>query len=186
MITINNCKISSSGKCLNIKATIPKITYYDNMYIQSVSISTDEDYIKNIHKTKEVYSNNDKDVKSINLTVTAKELGLDSFNDNMFFVYITCGGIPAITTPCGMDEATSCCVAVNMKPIYDSAMNYIKELNDTCNIPRNFIDFILRFKAYELAVRSGHFNKAIQYWYKIRTVNVPNIVTNKCGCNGIT
>jgi hypothetical protein len=73
-------------------------------------------------------------------------------------------------------------VAVNLRPVYNAAMHYLSELKDTCNIPKNFIDMILKIKAFTLSLKTGNFTTAIRLWNKFTT----KVVSSKtgCGCNG--
>lgn len=122
--------------------------------------------------------------KHIRLILTEKELGV-SLNDNIFFVYIVTSGTPTINTPCGMDNLWTMGVVYNPRPIYNHGMGFIRELADNCSIPKNFIDYILRFKAFELALKTGNYTLAIEYWKKFFRNRVSSISKPKrCGCNG--
>lgn len=122
--------------------------------------------------------------KHVKLTIKEKELGV-SLNDNIFFVYIVSNGIPSSCTPCGMDKSYTMGIAVNMRPIYNMAMSYIKELDSNCTIPKGFIDMILRLKAFWLSLKTGNYITAFKYWDKLfkNKVNIP--INKRCGCNGI-
>lgn len=84
-------------------------------------------------------------------------------------------------TPCGKD-------VVNATAIYDErvllekGLNYLKALGDTCNISREFIDFILKKQALDMAIKTCNFNMAIKYW-KMLTMVKGNTLKG-CGCNG--
>lgn len=110
---------------------------------------------------------------------------MDNLNDNILFVYVGVRGIPEPDTPCGMDNKYSVAVAVNLRPVYNMAMSYIKELESTCNIPRRFIDMILRLRAFELSIKTGNFLTAIKQWDKLFK-NKRIVSPAKCGCNGIS
>ena len=47
-----------------------------------------------------------------------------------------------------MDNSTTIGVIYDKYSIFKNAMNYIDEINNTCNIPKNFIDYILKYKAF--------------------------------------
>jgi len=55
---------------------------------------------------------------------------------------------------------------------------------DSCYIDSEVLDYILRNKAFEINLKTGNYNKAIEYW-KLLTNVKPNSVHNKCGCHGI-
>ena len=108
-----------------------------------------------------------------------------SLDNNLFFVYITASGTPSPGTPCGMDESTVMGVVYNLRPWYNYGMGFIRGLADTCDIPAGFIDYILRFKAFQLALKTGHYPVAIKYWKWFIKGKKPVVKTSKgCGCNG--
>lgn len=124
--------------------------------------------------------------KRVRLCLTAKDLNLSSFNDNIFFVYVITTGVPDPHIPCELDKYFTMGVAVNLRPIYNMAMRYVKELDSTCNIPKGFIDMILRLKAFDLSLRTGNYQVAFKQWDTLfkNKINIP--VNKGCGCNGTT
>ena len=88
------------------------------------------------------------DVKNQLLIITPQVTGLET--------------IP-VDSPCGSDT-------INATAVYDKCilnnmgLEYLKKLNNYCNIPAGFIDFILRQKALDLSIDTGNFVQAIQYW----------------------
>lgn len=108
-----------------------------------------------------------------------------TFKDNLLFVYVKTNGTPASDTPCGMDEETTLGVTLYHYPIYNAMMNSIKELEKNCEVPKNFINSILRFKAFELAIDTEHYNQAIIYYNKfIKNISLNTVTSNKCNCYG--
>ena len=123
-------------------------------------------------------------IKSYRIEVTKNNSTL-TFKDNLLFVYVKTNGVPASDTPCGMDEETTLGVTLYHYPIYNAMMNSIKELEKNCEVPKNFINSILRFKAFELAIDTEHYNQAIIYYNKfIKNVNLNTVTSNKCNCYG--
>lgn len=185
MITLNECKIDQKGKKFHIEATIKDLRYYDNVYIDSVVIDTNETYSPSGPSDKPVFKKElEGDEKYIDLCITAKEMSLETFDNNMFFVYIMAKGTPAPDTPCGMDNEYILSVVINYRPIYNMIMGYIKELNSECNIPKGFIDMILRMKAFEIALKTGNYPTAIKWWEKFFKNKVSVSYKKGCGCNG--
>ena len=74
----------------------------------------------------------------------------------------------------------------NTNIIYQQSMKYIRSIESNCDIPKQFIDYILRIKALELALNTGNYLLAIKYWNKF----FKNIFTqesiNTCNCYGKT
>ena len=123
-------------------------------------------------------------IKSYRIEINKNDSTL-TFKDNLLFVYVKTNGTPASDTPCGMDEETTLSVTLYHYPIYNAMMNSIKELEKNCEVPKNFINSILRFKAFELAIDTEHYNQAIIYYNKfIKNINLNTVISNKCNCYG--
>lgn len=123
-------------------------------------------------------------IKSYRIEINKNDSTL-TFKDNLLFVYVKTNGTPALDTPCGMDEETTLGVTLYHYPIYNAMMNSIKELEKNCEVPKNFINSILRFKAFELAIDTEHYNQAIIYYNKfIKNINLNTVLSNKCNCYG--
>lgn len=122
-------------------------------------------------------------IKSYRIEINKNDSIL-TFKDNLLFVYVKTKGTPASDTPCGMDNITTLGVVSNLYPLYQHAFSYIKELSDTCSIPKNFINYILQYKVFELAIKTGHYTKAIKYWKKFFMGIKDSVITPNCGCYG--
>lgn len=135
------------------------------------------------YETVQVYYDELDTIKRIRLRIPAREIKAN-LNDNIFFVYIGAGGVPDGMTPCGMDNQYTMGVAINLRPIYNMAMGYIRELESNCETPRGFIDMILRLKALELSLKTGNYPAAFKWWGKLKS-KAPAPSKNNCGCHGI-
>lgn len=210
MVVFNECRIDKEGKNLIIDVSVDSLPFYKDVYLESITIDSDKTFIEHGPSSTPIYSKNFADpddveqgyngiidsgvfvmdsdeetrFKNVRLQISYKDLGLDNLNDNILFVYIGVEGTPEPDTPCGMDNKYSMAVAVNLRPIYNMAMGYIKELEGTCTPPRRLIDMILRLNAFELSVKTGNFLTAIKQWDKLFK-NKRIVSPNKCGCNGI-
>jgi hypothetical protein len=184
MIVFNECRIDSEGKYLIVEASVENLDYFKDVFIESIIVDTQDTYSESGPSESNVYSEEFKDSpKNIRVRISLKELKVDSLNDNIFFVYIGAGGVPASGTPCGMDDTYTMCIAVNLRPIYNMAMSYIKELEKTCETPKGFIDMILRLKAFELSLKTGNFTTAFKQWDKLKNKSI--VPSHKgCGCHG--
>ena len=121
--------------------------------------------------------------KRIRLELDEKTLGA-SLSSDLFFIYVVAKGVPSAGTPCGMDNGTTLGVVANLYPYYRSLMNNLKEINNECETPKNFIDSLLRFKAFELSLKTGHYTQAIKYWNKFFTRIKSNNIDTHCRCHG--
>lgn len=142
------------------------------------SLRTDEEC-----KCGNIYTSKKKGHKNIKLYISAEDMKLSNLNDDIFFVYVVATGVPAACTPCGMDNQYTMGVAVNMRPIYNKAMSFIRELDKDCATPRGFVDMILRLKAFELSLKTGNYPIAFKQWEKLFKEKV-TITPRNCGCNG--
>lgn len=193
MIRFNELRITPGSKCLIIDISVKDEPYYNNVFIDSVVIDTQNTYISSGPSNNPIYTYNnesegitdDYSKKNVRLTLKYQDLGL-SLTDNIFFVYAIASGTPAADTPCGMDNSITLGTVINLYPIYCKTIQYLKELSNECNIPKNLIDMYLKIKALELSVKTGNYTQAISYWNKyfknLKDKSNPKILKN-CGCN---
>lgn len=196
MIQFNTLKITQDGKNLIISASVKNLSYYTNVLIGSIIIDNQDTYsvsgpssnpiYKHSFAGKDLVTNEDiAGLKNINITVSAKELlnNNGDLNDGILYVYLIAVGTPSADTPCGMDNVYTLGAALNLRPIYNNGINYIKQVESTCEIPKDFIDFILRYKALDLALKTENYIQANKYWNKFfKNNNVVSLNTNRCGC----
>ena len=62
-------------------------------------------------------------------------------------------------------------------------MGYIKEVDNSCEIPKGFIDMFLQLKAIQYAIDSGHYQQAIIYYDRFFK-NIRLKGPSDCGCHG--
>ena len=187
MIEFKELRVTPDGKTLIIDAAVKDLSYYDNVYIKSVTVDTQDTYSESGSSTNplfhyEVASVSEENKKRIRLELNSSVLG--DITGNMFFVYITVKGTPAADTPCGLDNVTTLGVTADLYPFYKSSINHMKELENECEPSKNFIDSLLRFKAFELSIRTGHYTQAIKYWNKFFKEVKSNTVNTICRCHG--
>lgn len=215
MLVLNECRITEDGKYLVVEASVDSLNWYKNVYIKSVVIDTDETWSANGPSSNPIYqkefgfedskitsicgpvstedSNCDcgnliipdrQGTKNIRLYLSAKDLSLSSLN-NIFFVYVIASGYPDPQTPCGMDNSTIMGVALNLRLIYNAAIGYVKSLSATCEIPKGFIDMFLKYKALELALKTGNYPEAFKMWKYLLGSGKSSTIPNKgCRCHG--
>ena len=184
MVTFQELRITPDGQKLIIDVSVRDLEYYTDVYLDTVQIDTQDTFVESGPSSKAVYT----EVIGGNTKSARLELGtgdlLPALNDSLFFVYIRTKGTPAADTPCGMDNITALGVVSDLYPLYQHAFSYIRELGDTCSIPRNLINCILQYKAFELAVKTGHYTEAIKYWKKFFMGIKNPVITSNCGCYG--
>ncbi len=170
---------------LTIVAEVREIeNYYDNVYIDKIIVDTQDTFTTSGPSANPIYSVTvNGNLKEFSISLSATELGGIDINHTMFFVYGVAKGTPAPETPCGYDDVNSVGVTFSMCPIYNKTMGYIKEVENSCEIPKDFINMIIQLKAIQYSVDSGHFTQAVKYYnkfYKNLSVNT----SHTCGCHG--
>lgn len=186
MIIFEELRITNDGETLVVHARVRNEEWYNDVYIDKIIIDTEETYKESYPSSNPVYSKTiEGNVKSIELSINKAQI-LPDFKEHLFFVYVIAKGTPESTVPCGMDNQTNLGVTLYMGNIYNSFMNYIKEMNaNNCQIPNGFIDMLLRYKALNISMDSGHYLQGIDYYNKwFKGNKYSSYSTPNCGCNG--
>lgn len=206
MINFNELRITPDGRYLIVDVQVQNLDYYKNVYLDSIHIDTQQTFIETGPSNKPIYSYivpdneqliytqecNCQVVTEQNEDVLLDEFGtkhirqfidIDFIGNNIFFVWVVTKGNPTEDTPCGMKDAVTLGVVYNKLPIYNAAMKYINSI-EGCDIPREFMDFIFRKKAFETCLEVGNYNQAIKYWNKFFTDIKESQISN-CNCYGI-
>lgn len=180
MVQFNELRITPDGKHLIIDASIKNAEDYNNVIIDSIIIDNQDTFIPSGPSNKPLYTSKVSD-KSVRLILSTQDIGVN-IQDNMLFVYVVTLGTNAPNIPNipNIQLSFTLGTVVYLYPLYRHSIYYLKEL-DSCKIPVNLIDIILRIKALELSIKTGNYPKAIKYWNKwIKGINKIN--TNNCNC----
>lgn len=188
MVVFNDLRITPDGQNLLIDAMMAPYKYFENMYISSISIDTEDTFSPTgtpSTNAEPVYKNETSDVtvKEVSLNISPETFKLPSFNGHIFYVYVTVAGTPSADTPCTMDTEYTLGVALNWQSIYQQGIDHMRKVvNGCCGMPKDFIDYILRFKVFELALRTAQYqlaNDRFKKWFAEdgTKFNPP------CGCN---
>lgn len=190
MIVFKDLRITPDGQNLLINAVVAPYKYFENMYITSISIDTERTFSPTGAPSPGailVYENktNDTSIKEVSVNIGPDKFKekLSSLNGHIFYVYVTVAGTPSADTPCTMDTEYTLGVALNWQSIYQQGVDHMRKVvNGCCGMPKDFIDYILRFKAFELALRTAQYqlaNDRFKKWFAEdgAKFNPP------CGCN---
>ena len=165
-------KLQIDGNKLIIDFEIEDKPYYSNLSIKGVRVDTPLTY-----GTDTPYHLCDGD----DVTQYTTEIFIpDAKKELLIITPIVHISLPP-DTPCGAD-------VIDMAAIYDrnilidKGLGYLKELGDTCEISRGFVDFILNRYALDMAIATCNYSTAIKYW-KMLTM-VKGTTLTGCGCNG--
>ena len=183
MVQFNKLEINPEGTQLSIDVQVKELSYYENVYLSKIVIDNQDTFNESGPGSNPLYSLDLSGNDMKHYYDVAGVSDLPSMGSDLLFVYVITEGIPDSMTPCGEDNSVSTGVVSNLYPVYKCALNYIKELDHSCTIPRKFIDFILRLKALQYCILTGHNQKAIDYWKKyFMDIRSDNQVY-KCICN---
>lgn len=193
MINFNDLRITPDGETLFINAQVAPYTYFENMYISAIAVYNEDtvtftDGGNGISGTP-LYS---QDISSFqlkeyswNLTTNdlkTSEITIDTLSGHIFYVVITVDGIPSPDTPCSMDNRYTIGIVLNWQPIYHQGINNMKcVVNNCCTISKDFIDYILRLKSFELAIKTAQYelaNTKFKQWFKY----TEEVNMLPCGC----
>lgn len=202
MIQFNELRITQDGKNLIIDAQVQDMSYYTDVYIDSIIIDSQNTFVSSGASSSPLFKytydattastlgyvtslTSGGKLKGIRMTIPYNSLGETSNLDkDLLFVYVTINGTPSSDTPCNMDLTYELGIVYNTYPFYLRGMNFIKELNSSCELPKQLIDYMLRQKVLETCIQVGDYTKAVEYWKKFFTGDYQVINLKTCSCNG--
>lgn len=167
------------GTYLKIDVQIANASYYDNVFIDTICFDTDDTFIESgpSSKARIIYSSENEEQKHIQLNVD-----IDMLQDKLFFIYVITKGEISPDAPCVDRHTMESAIVYDKSPLYVMAMKGINGI-DCCDIPKDFIDFILRYKAFEISAEIGAYAKTVEYWKEFFGGRKRKL-RPKCGCHG--
>ncbi len=186
MVIFQELKIENDASKLLIAAKVKPEQYYTDVYIDKVIIDTEETYREGGPSSTPVFIKQfEGNQKFISLQVNKHDI-VSPLNNHLYFVYIVTKGVPSPDTPCGMDNVNTLGVTLYLGNFYNMFMQHIKEMdNENCVPPQGLIDLLLRFKALNISIDSGHYIQGIKYFNKwFNGKNLPPLTISNCGCHG--
>ena len=106
MIRFATLKVSGECRQLVIDASIEAYSFYDDVYIDSVVIDTQDTFMTSGPSSSSVYTKSiDGNSKHVTLILDKTDFNAAvDFGKDLFFVYITVKCIMSPDTPCGNDR----------------------------------------------------------------------------------
>ena len=190
MLEFTLLEVSDDNSCIHIKANVVDASYTQDVYINKIVIVTKDNYdaINIPVKEKAVYYDDTLNVKKLNLSLTLNQLiGLKSLENQLLYVYVYTEDLPTVDVlkyPCGADKNLIVGALFNWYPLYQRGMNKFKAFKDSCNVNKDFIDFILLFKYLQLAIKCNDIPTINNIWDKL-FLNSNTLTSNKCNCYAI-
>lgn len=193
MVSINEFVIARDAKYLYLKASIDDMEYFENVFIDYLEFTLHK-VVNGTIETSTIELNPDgtlhtesleTEVKNVDLTLTPQDLGLSDFQTPVIEVKVYTKGYPSADTPCGMDEEYVVGITYNESVLYDKGLSFIHQVGQDCNIPDDFINWILSSSAFDLALKSGNMNDALSWWLRLTSNRSNGYSRNSnCGCHG--
>jgi hypothetical protein len=184
MVDFLNLRISPDGLTLDIQVKVSSLSYYENTEITGIYIDTQDTYVDTGQpSSKAIEFPLLTGHKEYTFSLTKADLNNLSLKDNLFFIYVKNNGLVASDTPCGMDKEYTLGVVMYPCNYYNNIMQYVKQVENECVIPKNFIHEYLKFKALQSCIETRHYTQAIIYYNKYFK-KLSNTTDNTCGCHG--
>lgn len=184
MIEIRNITITPRGDKMIIDANIELDESFENCFIKEVFIDTQDTYTMSGPSENIVYRklitkddasklpestitiNGVEKVRNLHLVIYEEEICASLMSD-FFVVYIQADGVfdkSEVSRCDSFNVVLGCCFW--MWPLYKEFMNFIRELNTKCEVPRNFIYTYLKYQGLITSVRTGNVADAIFLYSK--------------------
>lgn len=187
-----------------LNAHVNKADYFDNIYIDSITIMTSDkvsETAPDVPASDYIYFKEiDGEEKEVSLVLTtldftktwetdpkAMAFNQGDMSRTLFFVYIKVKGTPDACTPCSLDKEYTLGITFDESVLYQMVMNHTKELLADCTVPATFTDFILLWYAFKSAVSTAHYIAAIRFFNLMfgtgRDTGYKEL-SKGCGCHG--
>lgn len=175
MVIFDQLRISDDGKRMYINLHVNKASYFDNVYLDSITIMTADKVSETnpFNPTEDSIYHKviDGTEKELNIVLPDEDVfnwnyGKSTFSDDLFFVYVKTKieGTPDPCLPCALEECYTLGVTFDEALLYQKAMGYTKDLLKDCNVPTDFSDFILLWNAFKASIETEHYISAIKFW----------------------
>lgn len=194
MVQFNTLKFIDE-RYLHINVSVIALPCYDNVYIEKILIDN-EDTVRKDRTTDDgvVFSYTcGVDTKEVELIVDTQEYP-DLAGAHMLFVYGKATGTPSSDTPCGGDNIYTLQAVVNLKLVYDKAVEFLNCSKGACgcagldcDINKELANFAIQYTRMKLGLECGDYENAFDAFKAIMHLKSSKSVpdrTKKCGCNG--
>lgn len=173
MIQFNELRITPDAKYLIIDAQIKEDSYFDVVTITKLTISkVDNEESTTVLKevSKELFEDmslteSEYGTVRIRTVISSNELGV-SLSNAYIEVIVETDGETTATSPVEYANPVVTVAVVDLYPFYINSLHNIRMLNNLFSNNDELIDCILRFKALEMAFKTGNTSLAKQYWFK--------------------
>ena len=186
MIQFNELRIDPDTNTLIIDAEVPD-EYKELVSIEYLYIDTEETVKPYEPSSKCVYKKDYSTTKptQIHLEIPDENAWMQQMTVESF-VWIRVSGDPGVSAVCGRDNTLTLGIVSNPVILCSKGLQHIKEVEEKCLIPKGFIDFLLLYKAFELASKIQDVASVLRYWNllqrNITEVSYTSTKSGGCGC----
>ena len=181
MIRINELRINKEATKLIIDMEIENKSYLENIKFDNIQIVTEQYFNPDQAGSYIAYKISNIDGKRVTAEIDCNDLLYGDYKKNMFFIWIKTKGILGDCAPCS-DSSDNAVLAVYWKKgIMDMYVHYLKDMTACCDLPQDFVDFLLRAKALDLSIKTGHYIEAIKF-FRYLTSKMTKHIVKHCNC----
>lgn len=203
MVQFNELRIDPDTNTLIIDAEVPD-EYKELVAIEYIYIDTEETVKPYEPSNKCVYKKDYSTTKptqihleipdenawmqqmTVESQLNAQKFTRETVKNNLLFVWIRVSGDPGVSAVCGRDNTLTLGIVSNPVILCSKGLQHIKEVEEKCLIPKGFIDFLLLYKAFELASKIQDVSSVLRYWNLLqRNITEVSYTSSKkggCGC----
>lgn len=195
MLQFNELKITADNKCLIIDVQVEDLPYFNKVKIDSVLMDTQDTWLSSGPSDKAVvlYSQDNTALDTLgdnsgrHIRLEIEKPLISPADNNMYIIYAvadTSSAPEALEAPCDCSQDTVVKVVVNLHILYNYLMKGIREIENDCSLPVNFINSFLQEQAVEACLRTGNYAQAVKYWKKFFMGKPLTVTSKQCGCHG--
>lgn len=104
------------------------------------------------------------------------------FSNHIFYIWAEYKGNYTMTNSDGEVNQFIPIAVIDTCCIYNCLMNTLKEFDNVCKIPKNFVNLYLQYEAIQVANNTGHFIAGKNLWNKFFKRKDLVIEEKKCNC----
>lgn len=188
MIKFNELKVDIESSSLIIDVSVADNTYYSDIYLESIYISTQEDYSDTFEGQLIWSPTGGRSYKNIRIVMTLESLnnyGIklygDQIKDNIFFIKVSTSGDLLPGSPYKNKPEYTQGITFSVESIYNTMMQFIKKVEKDGIVSKDFIDYFMKYEALRVSIDTGHHSATINLFNKFfrGKLNTP-LITTQC------
>lgn len=189
MIQFNELRITQDGTQVIIEVEVLGDLKYEKVFLDKIVIDNEDTYKEGGPSTTPIYEFRIQDTiktKHYRLILDQELLPKVIINKTLFFIYVGIKGTFSEDMPEADKTPISLGVTANMYPFYQNSIYFYKNnLGDDCKDTKQFINYILQYRALLFSIKTGNYIESIFMWKKYFKNPKPGLIPfNNCSCHG--